>query len=129
MTDRMLVTIGGVDLELAYTFGAGREISQKIGDPLAIAREAAVEAMMGQAGLTYSPKWMPTVENVPMMLWIGAKHAGMSIKLEQVQEAVFAHGFLEAKEVAMGYLAGIVTPSAREKSDDAEGGSKADAGE
>lgn len=129
MTDRKLVTIGGIDFELAYTFGAGREISQKIGDPLGIAREAAMEAMMSQAGMAYTPKWMPTVENVPMMLFIGAKHAGMTIKLEQVQEAVFNHGFIEAKDIAMEYLAGIVTPSAREKVDDVEGGGKADAGE
>lgn len=129
MTDRKYVTIGGLDLELAFTFGAGREISQKIGDPLAIAREAAIEAMMTQSGMTYSPKWVPTVENVPMMLWIGAKHAGMTVKLDQVQEAVFAHGFIEAKDIAMDYLAGIVTPSAREKVDGVEGGGKADAGE
>lgn len=116
--DRMSVTVGGLDLELGFNFGAGREISQKVGDPLAIAREAGLEAMLGQAGIVHQPKWLPTVENVPMILWIGAKHGGMTVKLEEVQDAVFRHGFLEAKVVALDYLAGIVTPSAREKVDD-----------
>ena len=123
-----LVTVGGLELELALSFGAAREISQKVGDPLAIAREAALEDMMLRAGLAHQPKWVPTVENVPMILWIGAKHGGSDIKLERVQEAVFDHGFLEAKIVALDYLAGIVTPSARERLD-GEGGGKADAGE
>ena len=121
-----LVTLGGLDLELAFTFGAAREISQKVGDPLGIAREAAMEAMMTNAGMAYTPKWVPTVDNVPMMLWIGAKHGGSDVKLERVQEAVFEHGFIEAKQIALDYLAGIVTPSAREK---VEGGGKAEAGE
>lgn len=118
----MQVTIGGLDLELGFTFGAGREIAQKVGDPLAIAREAALEAMLNQAGLVHNPKWQPTVENVPMILWIGAKHGGMKdLKLEAVQDAVFQHGFLESKVIAIDYLAGIVTPMAREKLDTGEG--------
>lgn len=121
-----LVTVGGLDLELAFTFGAAREIAQKVGDPLAIAREAALEAMMSQAGMVHQPKWIPTVDNVPMLLWIGAKHGGSDVKIERVQQAVFDHGFIEAKQIALDYLAGIVTPSAREN---LEGGGKADAGE
>lgn len=122
----MQVTIGGLDLELALTFGAAREIAQKVGDPLAIAREASLEAMMAQSGIAHTPKWVPTIENVPMLIWIGAKHAMADIKLESVQEAVFEHGFLEAKMAALNYLAAIVTPSAREKMD---GGKASDAGE
>ena len=122
----MNVTVGGLDLELALNFGAAREIAQKVGDPLGIAREAALEAMMSQAGIVHQPKWVPTVDNVPMILWIGAKHGGSTVKIEAIQDAVFAHGFLESKGVALDYLACIVTPSARERS---EAGSKADAGE
>ena len=119
-------TIGGLDLELALTFGAAREIAQKVADPLAIAREAALESMMAQAGIVHVPKWVPTIENVPMLLWIGAKHVNADIKLERVQEAVFDHGFLEAKMAALNYLAAIVTPSAREKMD---GGKASETGE
>lgn len=122
----MQVTIGGLDLELALTFGAAREIAQKVGDPLAIAREASLEAMMAQSGIAHTPKWVPTIENVPLLIWIGAKHSTPDIKLERVQEAVFEHGFLEAKMAALNYLAAIVTPSAREKMD---GGKASDAGE
>jgi hypothetical protein len=123
----MMVTIGGLDLELGMNFGAARELSQKVGDPLAIAREAALEAMMTNAGIVHQPKWVPTVENVPMTLWIGAKH-GMkdAPKLDAVQEAVFAHGFVEARGIAMDFIAGLVTPTAREKID---GGGEESAGE
>lgn len=122
----MNVTIGGLELELGLNFGAAREIAQKVGDPLAIAREAGLEAMMAQAGIVHQPKWIPTVDNVPMILWLGAKHGGADVKLERVQEAVFTHGFIEAKAVALDYLAAIVTPTAREK---LEGGGNAGAGE
>lgn len=112
-----LVTIGGLDLELALTFGAARELSQKVGDIIGIVNEARLEAMMGQAGLVHQPKWMPTVDNVPLILWIGAKHTTPAIKLDAVQEAVFAHGFLEAKVIALDYVAMLATPTAREKMD------------
>lgn len=123
------VTIGGIDLELAFTFGAAREIAQKVGDPLAIAREAALEAMMANVNMVHNPKWLPTVDNVPLMIWIGAKHGGFAGKLEDVQDAVFLHGFVECKQIALDYLAGIVTPSARETMDGKGGGGRADAGE
>lgn len=114
--DKMAVTIGGLDLELGLNFGAGRELMQKVGDPLNIVREMALENMMQQAGLVHTPKWMPTLENVPMILWIGAKHGGQKdLKLEAVQEAVFAHGLLESKVIAMDYIASLTTPTAREK--------------
>ena len=113
-----LVTIGDLDLELGLNFGAGRELMQRVADPMAIVREMSIEQNMQQAGLVYQPKWVPTVENVPMILWIGAKHGGSKdIKLEAVQEAVFAHGFLESKVVAMDYIASLTTPTAREKLD------------
>jgi hypothetical protein len=112
------VTIGGLDLELALTFGAARELSQKVGDIIGIVNEARLEAMMSAAGLVHQPKWVPTVENVPMILWIGAKHADPAIKLDAVQAAVFDHGFLEAKVAALDYVAMLATPSAREKMDD-----------
>jgi hypothetical protein len=123
--DRMEVSIGGLDLALGLNFGAGRELMQKVGDPLGIVREMALENMMQQAGLIHSPKWMPTVENVPMILWIGAKHGGnKDVKLEAVQEAVFNHGFLESKVIAMDYIASLTTPTAREKLRDTEGTGK-----
>jgi hypothetical protein len=120
-----LVTIGDLDLELGLNFGAAREISQKVGDILGIAREAALEGMLMQSGIVHSPKWMPTIDNVPMIFWLGAKHGGNAVKLEAVQEAVFQHGFIEAKEIALGYLAALATPLGREKVDDlAEGDAK-----
>lgn len=116
--DTLEVSVGDLTLSLGLNFGAAREIAQKVGDPLAITREAALEQMMGQAGLVHNPKWVPTVENVPMILFIGAKHGGEGFpKLEAVQAAVFQHGFLEARTLALDFIAGLVTPTAREKLD------------
>jgi hypothetical protein len=75
--------------------------------------------------MVHNAKWQPTVENVPMILWIGAKHGGATIKLEQVQAAVFEHGFIESKVIAMDYIAMLATPTAREKLDDVAGASDA----
>jgi len=116
--DKQEITVGELTLTLGLNFGAAREIAQKVGDPMAITREAALEAMMVQAGLSHTPKWVPTVENVPMILFIGAKHGGEGFpKLEAVQAAVFHHGFLEARALALDFIAGLVTPTAREKMD------------
>ncbi len=120
------VTIGGLDLELALTFGAAREISQKVGDLLFVSREATLEAVMLSAGIAHSPKWLPTVENVPLVFWIGAKHGGSDVKLERVQEAVFHHGLHESKEAMLAYLNLMITSTAREKM---EGGGDATPGE
>ena len=118
----MQVTIGGLDLELGLNFGAGRELMQKVGDPMGIVREVMLEQAMLQSGLVHTPKWLPTVENIPLILWIGAKHGGQKdLKLEAVQDAVFAHGLLESKTVALDYVAALTTPTAREKLDAAEG--------
>lgn len=123
----MTVEIGGREFELAASFGAAAEIAKRVGDPLMIVREATLEAMMLRAGQTHAPKWMPTVENVPVILWVGAGGPAGKIKLAEMQEAVFDHGFVEAKELALEYMAMLVTPRGQEKSDDAE--RKPDAGE
>lgn len=113
------VEIGGLRLELAATFGAARDIAKAVADPLAIAREAALEAMMGQVGQVYHPKFAFTVENVPMIIHIGAKAAGEKVTLAEVQDAVFDAGLLIGKAVASDYLALIVTPRGEETHGDA----------
>lgn len=119
----IIVDLGGEELTLAATFKASVEISDRVGDPLAIAREAAIEGMMAQNGMPYDPRWKFTVKNVPEIIWIGAKAAGDKRKLENVQELVFSAGFLAAKEIATRYLAAIVSPTSEEM-DDAKGASE-----
>lgn len=118
----MTVSLGGVELTLAATFKASVEIAEKIADPLAIAREAALEAMFAQGLQAYDPKWRFTVLNVPQIIHIGAKTAGDKRTLAEIQELVFAEGFPSAKAIALEYLALIVTPKAEEVSGK-EGGS------
>lgn len=115
MMRSITVDIAGRSFDLKATFSAARELAQKVADPLFIAREAAIDDQMGKAGIIYQPKFALTVDNVPMMLWIGAKAGGSKVTLQEMQEAVFDHGFLEAKAAVMDYLAMIVTPQAMEK--------------
>jgi hypothetical protein len=122
---KLKANLGGHDIDLAITFGAAAELHEKVGDPLAIAREAQVEAMMTQAGQIYHPRWQFTVKNVPVILHEGIKAAGGSMSLEKVQEAVADAGFMEAKAIALDYVAAIVTPKSQEINADSadEGGS------
>lgn len=105
----MTVEIGGETRELAATYGASREIMDKVGDPLMIAREAAIEAHMASKGIPYTPRWAFTVENVPEIIHIGLKAAKSDMTKAQVEEAVFDLGFDAAQEMAGDYLALIVT--------------------
>lgn len=113
----MTIELAGREVELAATFKAASELSQKVGDPIAIAREAQIEAAMSQTGLIYHPKWSFTVDNVPLILHIGAKAAGSKMSLADMQDAVMEAGFLEAKASALEYIALIITPKAQEKVD------------
>lgn len=111
---KLKATLGGHEIELAVTFAAAAEIHEKVGDPLAIAREAQVEAMMVQAGQIYHPRWQFTVKNVPIILHEGIKAAGGTMSLEKVQEATAEAGFMEAKAIALDFVAAIVTPKSQE---------------
>lgn len=114
----MTAEFGGLTLELAATFGAARDIAKQVADPLAIAREAALEAMIPG----YNPKFAFTVDNVPLIISIGAKAAGEKATLAQIQEAVFDAGFLAGKGIASDYLALIVTPRNQETPDNVDEG-------
>lgn len=121
---KLKASLGGHELELAVTFGAAAEIHEKVGDPLAIAREAQIEGMMTNAGQIYHPRWQFTVKNVPVILYEGIRAAGGSMSLEKVQEIVADAGFMEAKAVALDFVAAIVTPKSQELDADkpSEGG-------
>jgi hypothetical protein len=121
---KLKANLAGYEIELAVTFGAAAEIHEKVGDPLAIAREAQVEAMMVKAGQIYHPRWQFTVKNVPVILHEGIKAAGGTMSLEKVQEITAEAGFMEAKAIALDFVAAIVTPKSQELDADkpSEGG-------
>lgn len=114
----MTAEFGGLRLELAATFGAARDIAKQVADPLAIAREAALEAMMAQVGQVYHPKFTFTVDNIPVLIHIGARAAGEKVTLAEIQDAVFEAGLLVGKSIASDYLALIVTPRSEETQPD-----------
>lgn len=114
-------TLGGREITLAATFGASVKIAKEVGDPLMIAREANLEAMMINNGIPYTPKWNFTVENIPKLLLIGMRAAGATAKIEDAQELVFDAGFPAARDFCVEYLALIVGPQPEEEADE-EGG-------
>jgi len=114
-------TLGGREITLAATFGASVEIAKKVGDPLMIAREANLEAMMINNGIPYTPKWNFNVENIPQILLIGMKAAGATAKISDVEELVFESGFPAARDLCVEYLALIVGPQPEEDADSEDG--------
>lgn len=110
----MTANLGGEEITLAATFKASLDIAEKVDDPLSIAREAAIEALFAQSLQAYQPRFKFTVQNVPLIIFTGMKAAGDKRTLEQVQELVFDAGFVEARDVAVEYIALLVTPKSQE---------------
>lgn len=110
----MTATLGGEEITLAATFKASVEISERVADPLAIAREAALEALFMQNLQPYDPRFRFTVTNVPQIIFSGMKAAGDKRTLEQVQEMIFDVGFVDARDIAVEYIALLVTPKSQE---------------
>jgi hypothetical protein len=108
------IVLDGQEIALKATFAASLEIAERVGDPLLIAREAALENLMLASRMPYEPKWRFTIKNVPLVIWIGSKAAGNKHTLEQIQELCFSEGFVPAKEAASDYLASIVGPAPTE---------------
>lgn len=115
------VVLAGREMRLSATFAAAQSISEKVGDPLAIMREAQLEAMLSGIGQVYNPKWAFTVSNIPQIIFYGAKASGDKITLAEVQDLVMDAGVMEAREVAIEYIAIIATPSAVEKMEEGSG--------
>lgn len=100
--------IGGKPFTLKATWDASTELAEDICDPIRIAAEAGLESFFLGQGMPYRPKWEMTSQNVPHILWIGAKAGGSDITLEAMQECVFDHGLLACKEIAGDYIALLV---------------------
>lgn len=109
------VELGHLQLDLAITFGVAREIREKIADPLKIAQEASISARFAAAGISRNAGFEFDVENVPLMIWAGAKVNHPDMKLSEVQEACCDVGFAVAMQVADGFLAQFIAPRAKEK--------------
>ena len=102
---------GGEEYTMAATFGASVDLAEKVGDPLFIAREAAVEAALGAV---YQPKFRFTIQNVPQIMAIGLKAGGHAMPMSAVQAMVFDIGFREAMDIATRYVAMVITPKSEE---------------
>lgn len=100
----MTADFGGLRFELAANFGVAREIGDKVGDLLSIHREAVIEAAMMQNGTPYHPRFQLTLKNVPVILHMGAKAAGETVTMAQIENAMFEAGLHVGKQVALDYL-------------------------
>jgi len=116
--------LNGKELTLQANFKASVRLAREVGDPLMIAREAALEAYMLERGINYQPKWGFTVENLPKIISIGLEAAGSRLKQSEIEDLIFEAGFPAARDFATGYVALIVGPQPEvmpESEDDSEG--------
>lgn len=104
------ITLGEKTFTLRANFKAAKELADKVGDPLMISREGALEAMMLERGLTYEPKWKFTIDNTVSILYIGAKTYNPDLTRSEIEEAVFEAGFFDARDQAIEYLGVIIGP-------------------
>lgn len=109
------IELGALQLDLSVTFAVAREIKEKVADPMMIAQEASLVQRMGAAGIAYKPKFEFGIENIPLILWIGAKPNHPDLKLSEVQDAVCDVGFMEGMAAADGFLVQFIAPRAKEK--------------
>ncbi|PTW43895.1 hypothetical protein C8N38_12035 [Rhodovulum kholense] len=114
MKRSMTAILAGQEIELAATFRAAGEIGQKIADPLLIAREMAVTAMLESQGVEREPKFRFTVANIAPILLIGARAAGDRRDQAAMEEIVFDAGFFAAAAVARDYINLLCIPQTEE---------------
>lgn len=106
--------LGALQLDLGITFGAAREIKERVADPMLIASNASMAARRDALGLAYQPRFEFTVENIPLVIWIGAKAIDPAMKLSDVQEACTDIGFVAAMNIADEFLAEFIAPRSKE---------------
>ena len=123
MKRRMTVTLAGEEVTLAATFDASMEILEKVHDPLAIAKDAALEMQMAAMGHVYDARFKWTMRNVPLVIWAGMKAAGDKRPLGEVQELAFQHGMIESAAIAIEFVTMLVTPNSEEAKEEKGGGS------
>ena len=106
--------LGDERLTLVATFRASMEVAEKVGDPLLIAREAALEAMFSGLGRNYEPKFKFSMRNVPVIIHIGTSAAGDKRSLSDIEDLVFGVGIIKAQDLATRYVAMIIEPKSEE---------------
>lgn len=106
--------LGALQLELAVSFRAGREITEKVADPMFVLRETQAEQMAEKVGMRYQPKFVWGMENIPLAIWIGAKETQPDLKLSEVQEACVENGLINAMQIADAFVAQFLTSQSKE---------------
>lgn len=98
------------EFTLTASFAASMEIAEQIADPMQIARDISASTLLEQTTGSFAF----TIDNVSRLLYIGAKAGGSDIKLKEMQELVFEHGFFDSQAVATDYLTLIIGPQPEE---------------
>lgn len=116
--------LGGLALELGYTFGALRDIAAKVADPIAIVREAGLSAALISTGVyTHKPAFEWSIHSVTLVLWLAGRTADKDLTLEAVQEACCEAGFAAAFALADEYVAGAISGGPKESAGSTSEGS------
>jgi hypothetical protein len=116
----VLAELGALHLDLGVTFGAGREIAAKVADPLFIVQETQIATAIAEqygpvATAKHESKFSFTVENIPLIIWIGGKVTQPDLKLSDVQESMMDAGINAALPIVVRYLGAFFAPMGQEK--------------
>jgi hypothetical protein len=110
----MKIKLAGKPVTLTASFAASVRIAKEVADPLLIAREIVKEAIFSQQGLTYKPVWELTIDNMGQLMLIAMQATDPDLTEEEVQEAIFAEGYVNCQNIVLDYLAMVVEPKSQE---------------
>lgn len=99
MAKTVEAVINGTAYHMPASFKASQEIAEKVGDPL----QLSVSASKGNGAVAMS------IKDVVTIIAIGCKHAGCSLPLETIGEAVVEAGVVKYLSVVGDYLLAICT--------------------
>lgn len=106
--------LGPHKLTLATSFKANMLITERVMDPMQIARDEALFAEAQEKGRAYTPKFEMTVLNVAKMIHAGQEAAGGKLSLEEVGEIVMEVGAVNCMIEVGNYLSALVSGESQE---------------
>ena len=100
--------IGKRTVECATTFKANMMITERVMDPMIIAREEALFAQAQAAGRNYEGAYKMTTMNLVKIIHAGQEAAGGKLDLDEIGDMVMEAGPVNVLQETGNYLAALV---------------------
>lgn len=99
MSRTVEAVINGTAYHMPVSYKASKEIAERVGDPLKL----AMSAHLNRGAVSMS------VDDVVNIIAIGCKHAGCSLPVDDIGEAMIAAGLQQYLPIVGDYLLAICT--------------------